>query len=76
MREAAVQAQTIQIQVNGELRQIAAGVTMAALVAQLELAQERLAIELNLDILPRPCWTETVLCEGDKLEIVHFVGGG
>lgn len=69
-------AQTIQIQVNGEPQRIAANATVAALVAQLELAQGRLAIELNLDILPRPRWPETVLCEGDKLEIVHFVGGG
>ncbi len=74
--EAAVQVPTIQIQVNGEPQQIAAGATVAALIAQLNLAQERLAIELNLDILPRPHWPETVLCEGDKLEVVHFVGGG
>ena len=68
--------QTIQIQVNGEPQRIGANATVAALVAQLELAQGRLAIELNLDILPRPRWSETVLCEGDKLEIVQFVGGG
>lgn len=74
--EAAALEQTIQIQVNGELQRIAANATVTALIAQLELAQERLAIELNMDILPRPRWPETVLCEGDKLEIVHFVGGG
>jgi thiamine biosynthesis protein ThiS len=74
--EAAKQEQIIHIHVNGELRQIVADATIATLIAQLGLAQERLAIELNLDILPRPRWPETVLQEGDKLEIVHFVGGG
>ena len=70
------QEQLIQIHVNGEPQQIVANVTVAALLAQLGLAQERLAIELNLDILTRPRWSETSLSEGDKLEIVHFVGGG
>lgn len=74
--EAVKLEQLIQIQVNGEPQQVAANATVVALVAHLELAQERLAIELNLDILPRARWQETVLREGDKLEIVHFVGGG
>jgi sulfur carrier protein len=74
--EPATQKQMIQIQVNGESQYVAANATVVALIAQLELAQERLAIELNLDILPRTKWHETVLREGDKLEIVHFVGGG
>lgn len=74
--EAAKQEQIIQILVNGEPQQVAAKATVAALIAQLELAQERLAIELNLEILPRPRWPETLLRDGDKLEIVHFVGGG
>ena len=74
--EVRVQEPTIQIQVNGEPQRIALNTTVAALVAQLELAQERLAVELNLDILPRPRWQATILREGDKLEIVHFVGGG
>lgn len=74
--EVRVQEPTIQIQVNGEPQRIALNTTVAALLAQLELAQERLAVELNLDILPRPRWQATILREGDKLEIVHFVGGG
>lgn len=74
--EAAKQEQIIQIHVNGELQQIVAKATIATLIAQLGLAQERLAIELNLEILPRPRWPVTVLQEGDNLEIVHFVGGG
>ena len=70
------QEQLIQIHINGEPKQVVANVTVAMLLAELGLAQERLAIELNLDILPRPRWSETSLSEGDKLEIVHFVGGG
>jgi thiamine biosynthesis protein ThiS len=66
----------IFIIVNGEARQIEPEQTVADLVAALQLAPERLAIELNLSILPRRAWAETRLREGDRLEIVHFVGGG
>ena len=52
------------------------GSRVTDLVKQLEVAPERLAIELNLSILPRSKWTETELNSGDRLEIVHFVGGG
>lgn len=67
---------TIQIAVNGEPYQLAAAASVIELVKQLDYAPERLAIELNLNILPRAEWTETKLQAGDKLEIVHFVGGG
>mgnify|MGYP000983954094 CR=1 FL=1 len=53
-----------------------ATINVSDLVAELQLTQGRLAIELNLDILPRTKWAETQLQNGDKLEIVHFVGGG
>ena len=66
----------IEITVIGELRQIAPGLTVAELVAQLELAPQRMAIEHNLLILARSLWMETRLQTGDRLEIVHFVGGG
>jgi thiamine biosynthesis protein ThiS len=68
--------ETIEIIVNGETRQSPAGARVTDLVKQLDLAPERLAIELNLSILPRAKWAETELRSGDKLEIVHFVGGG
>jgi sulfur carrier protein len=67
---------TIEITVNGEARQMSQGARVMDLVKQLELAPERLAIELNLSILPRAKWAETELKPGDKLEVVHFVGGG
>lgn len=70
------QPDMIQITVNGEPVALAAGSRMTDLVAQLQLAEARLAIELNLDILPRARWGETTLQAADKVEIVHFVGGG
>ncbi|MFN7926949.1 MAG: sulfur carrier protein ThiS [Blastocatellia bacterium] len=72
-----VQTETqMQIIVNGEPQQIAPGLSVADLVAQWELAPQRLAIEHNLLILARSLWAETRLQSGDRLEIVHFVGGG
>ena len=74
---ACVSEQTIiEVSVNGEPRQISAGSSVTDLVSLLELTAGRLAIELNLSIVPRATWPETKLQAGDKLEIVHFVGGG
>lgn len=66
----------IEIIVNGELYRIAEDSSVIDLVNELKLAAERLAIELNLTILPRTAWEETKLKPDDRLEIVHFVGGG
>ena len=66
----------IEIVVNGEGYRIAVGAKIPDLVRELALPPERLAIELNRDILPRGRWAETELQPGDALEIVHFVGGG
>ena len=67
---------TIEIIVNGDALQVSRSARVTDLIKQLELASERLAIELNLSILPRAKWAETELRLGDRLEIVHFVGGG
>jgi sulfur carrier protein len=67
---------SIEIIVNGDARQVSNGARVTDLVKQLDLAPERLAIELNLSILSRAKWAETELRPGDRLEIVHFVGGG
>jgi sulfur carrier protein len=67
---------TIEIIVNGDALQVRRSARVTDLIKQLELASERLAIELNLSILPRAKWAETELRPGDRLEIVHFVGGG
>ncbi|HYX53265.1 MAG TPA: sulfur carrier protein ThiS [Candidatus Limnocylindrales bacterium] len=66
----------MQIQLNGESREVAEGITLAALVAQLGMKADRVAVELNLEIVPRAKWESTVLKSGDRLEVVHFVGGG
>ncbi|MDX2040119.1 MAG: sulfur carrier protein ThiS [Acidobacteriota bacterium] len=66
----------MEISINGEPRHIPLGYSVADLVASLELSAGRLAIELNLSIVPRTAWAETRLQANDKLEIVHFVGGG
>ena len=49
---------------------------LSELIDQLGIKQDRVAVELNLDIVPRERWPETRLNPGDRLEIVHFVGGG
>ena len=62
--------------INGESREFDDLSTLAALVAALDLKGDRVAVELNRDIVPRAQWESTPIKEGDKLEIVHFVGGG
>jgi thiamine biosynthesis protein ThiS len=69
-------ANTIQIQLNGEPHDLVADTRVTELLTQMQLTEGRVAIELNRDILPRARWSETRLQEGDRLEIVHFVGGG
>ncbi len=67
---------TISITVNGEPRRIISGASIAALVAELDLDPKAVAVERNLEIVPKSAYAEIVLADGDKLEIVHFVGGG
>ena len=66
----------VTLQINGESRDFADGITLAALIAQLGSKPDRVAVELNLEIIPRDKWPDTILRTGDRLEIVHFVGGG
>jgi thiamine biosynthesis protein ThiS len=69
----------MKLQINGEERDFSdapAPFTLAALVEKLGMKADRVAIELNRDIVARDRWAETVLNEGDHLEVVHFVGGG
>ena len=67
---------TISIVVNGENRAAQPGATVIDLLHDLGLDSGRVAIERNLEILPRPKWTETQVAPGDRYEIVQFVGGG
>jgi thiamine biosynthesis protein ThiS len=66
----------ITLTVNGEPRRAAAGATIAALVAGLELNPLKVAVERNGEIVPRSTLADVALHDGDVLEIVHFVGGG
>ncbi len=66
----------VVIHVNGESHQASEGTTVAALLTQLGLNRGRVAIEYNLQILPKTKWDETQVAQGDHLEIVQFVGGG
>jgi thiamine biosynthesis protein ThiS len=69
----------MKLQINGEQRDFGdtpSPFTLSALVEKLGMKADRVAVELNLDIAPRDRWSDTALKEGDKLEIVHFVGGG
>jgi sulfur carrier protein len=69
----------MKLLLNGNLRDfpaLDAQPTIVALVQALELAEDRVAVEHNGDIVPRGVWQSTRLTENDKLEVVHFVGGG
>jgi len=66
----------ISITLNGEPRRVAAGLSIAALVAEIGLRPEKVAVERNRAIVLRSTLGDVMLAEGDELEIVHFVGGG
>lgn len=67
---------TIRIEVNGEARELPEGASVADLLVALGLAAPKVAVERNLEIVPRSAWTTTRLASGDRLEVVHFIGGG
>jgi thiamine biosynthesis protein ThiS len=67
---------TMTISVNGENRSANPGTTVDDLLRELGLDAGRVAIERNLEILPRPQWSATRVEPGDRYEIVQFVGGG
>ena len=66
----------MQVTINGEMRPIAAAQSVQALLADLGLDTRKVAVELNLEIVPRSAYEATQVGDGDKLEIVHFIGGG
>jgi sulfur carrier protein len=67
----------MKLQINGEERTFSeSALTLAALIESLQMKPDRVAVELNRDIVQRDRWPETPLKDGDHLEIVHFVGGG
>ncbi len=66
----------MKLVLNGESQTFETPLTLAARVEKLGMKSDRVAIELNRNIVPREQWPQTQLSEGDRLEIVHFVGGG
>jgi thiamine biosynthesis protein ThiS len=66
----------IRLFVNGESREFEKGATVATLLEKLGTSPERAAIELNLQILDKHDYARTILKDGDRLEIISFVGGG
>lgn len=68
----------MKLHINGDERTFdePSSFTLTQLVERLGMKTDRVAVELNREIVLRDQWSETKLCEGDRLEIVHFVGGG
>jgi sulfur carrier protein len=65
----------VNIELNGETRSVPAG-TVKELLESLEIDSKRVAVELNMEILPKADYETRTIADGDKIEIVHFVGGG
>ena len=66
----------MQIQVNGQSREVAENSTLTTLISDLALPAQRIAVELTRSVVRRSEWPTTELNEGDRIEVVHFVGGG
>lgn len=66
----------MKVTINGEQREVPSGLNVVSLLGHLGIRAERVAIERNLDVLPRDRWPETQVAPGDSYEIVHLVGGG
>ena len=69
-------SQRIAITVNGQARDVAAGDTVATLLRSIGLDTRKVAVERNEEIVPRSTYEAAALTPGDRLEIVHFIGGG
>jgi thiamine biosynthesis protein ThiS len=69
-------SETVRVEINGERQEVPSGLNVSGLLVHLGIASGRVAIERNLDILPKTEWDRTVVSGGDRFEIVHLVGGG
>lgn len=67
---------TMKVFINGETREIAKQVNLLELLGEFSLPSERVAIELNREVVRRKDWESILVNDADKIEIVHFVGGG
>jgi thiamine biosynthesis protein ThiS len=66
----------LRVHVNGEGKELVEGVSLSDLIKQLDLPIQRIAVELNREVVRRSEWDKTTLKSEDRIEIVHFVGGG
>jgi len=66
----------VNITLNGEQMDVDAPISVAGLLSALELEPRKIAVERNLEIVPKSLYGDTVLVDGDRIEIVQFVGGG
>ena len=66
----------MQVYVNGESKELSGPISLAELITQLDLPAARIAVELNRSVVRRGDWSTTMLQNDDRIEIVHFVGGG
>ena len=66
----------MQVYINGESREVQGSPSLADLISQLDLPAARIAVELNREVVRRSEWDGTMLRDDDRIEIVHFVGGG
>ncbi len=71
-----MQQETMEVTVNGEARRVRSGESVAALLEALDIASDRVAVELNKSIVRKRDWSQTTVPNGSKIEIVEFVGGG
>ena len=66
----------MRVYINGESREVQGSPSLAELIEQLDLPAARIAVELNREVVRRSDWASRILHDEDKIEIVHFVGGG
>ena len=66
----------VNIHLNGEVREIAHQIDVNGLLREFHLSEKRVAVELNGRVVSRADWPQTIVNDGDRVEVVHFVGGG
>jgi sulfur carrier protein len=71
-----IRSRGMKIIVNGEAKEVPAGFKLDELLERFEMPRQRIAVELNKSVVRRAEWPSVSLNEGDRIEVVHFVGGG
>lgn len=66
----------MKLTLNGEIHTLPDDLTISGLIAHLGLPNKKIAVERNLEVVPKSTFSEVKLSDGDKLEIIHFIGGG